>query len=375
MEPFMRKRQLLPLVEACGGRFQGVVEIKRFARVGRRQHQADIIGGHDHSHPAAHAISRAGSCGDDSDTCDVKAVHFAEIKNDAGCGASERMQAFAQLRRGVRCDRSGNRYERPCAGRRCRNVDVEVHHCAPSPTRCPRLCAPHVSSIVGFTNHSCVWSGSPHSRTNDAEFECRLRSTSWRLQMSAIATRGWRAPLLAPGSGKGPSCAAELTSGAHPVADVAAALDLETVGADAPIIVVGVDGSDSGRAALRAGAARSALEHGHLLAVHVTPAMPFWLSYSPFCHVEWNECTTLLAADALNHTEQAATAVNVSWSFHHVGGGIVSGLTAAALASHASLVVVAEGVRHQRPHLCPAHRLARHGLLPVQVVYANGSAK
>jgi len=67
---------------------------------------------------------------------------------------------------------------------------------------------------------------------------------------------------------------------------------------------------------------------------------------------------------------------NVSWSFHHVGGGIVSGLTAAALASHASLVVVAEGVRHQRPHLCPAHRLARDGLLPVQVVYAtNGSAE
>ncbi|MCB0919842.1 MAG: universal stress protein [Actinobacteria bacterium] len=148
------------------------------------------------------------------------------------------------------------------------------------------------------------------------------------------------------------------------------------MGADTPIIVVGVDGSDSGRAALRAGAARSALEHGHLLAVHVTPAMPFWLSYSPFCRVEWNECTTLLAAEARNHTELAATGVNVSWSFHHVGGGIVSGLTAAALASHASLVVVAEGVRHQRPHLCPAHRLARDGLLPVQVVYAtNGSAE
>lgn len=153
-----------------------------------------------------------------------------------------------------------------------------------------------------------------------------MRSTSWRLQLSAT----------------GASCATELTSGAHPVADVAAVLDLETVGADAPIIVVGVDGSDSGRAALRAGAARSALGHGHLLAVHVRPAMPFWLSYS---------------------------------RFHHVGGGIVPGLTAAALASHASLVVVAEGVRHQRPHLCPAHRLARHGLLPVQVVHASGSAK
>lgn len=138
-------------------------------------------------------------------------------------------------------------------------------------------------------------------------------------------------------------------------------------GSTSPVIVVGVDGSDSGRFALRAAATRAALVDGRVVAVHVPPPMPMCWSWAIQTVSQLGPWREQLEAEAFFDTSFAADQAGVRWSFEVSHGDVASALRTAAKVHQASLLVVAAGVRHRWPHLCPALRLAAGRDCPVLV--------
>ena len=131
------------------------------------------------------------------------------------------------------------------------------------------------------------------------------------------------------------------------------------------VVVVGVDGSNSGRRALQVAASRAAVEGAALVAVHIPPPMPLLWSWSSMSAAQWVPWLADLQSAALLDARAAADRICVPWSFEVRHGDVAGALLAASRAHEAGLVVVAASIRHKWPHRCPATRLASTGSCPV----------
>ena len=137
----------------------------------------------------------------------------------------------------------------------------------------------------------------------------------------------------------------------------------------ARVVVVGVDGTPSGRAALRAAgevAARAGLVlHG----VHVGSDPLFLWAIAPTvtgCMAHWK---VELELEAFLDTAQAAAIAGVDFEFSSESGDVCSALVRQARRAKAALVVVGADARHSGWHPCPARRLARRTDVPVLVAH------
>ena len=140
-----------------------------------------------------------------------------------------------------------------------------------------------------------------------------------------------------------------------------------------PVVVVGVDGTCSGQAALRAAAAQAQALGARLVAVHVPPPIPFLWSISVALAgqvVQWRE---ELEEAAFFDTAEVADRAGVDWDFAVDGGDVAGVLAREARRRHAALLVVAAGARHRHAHRCPARRLAAAGDVPVLVAAPAGA--
>jgi nucleotide-binding universal stress UspA family protein len=133
-------------------------------------------------------------------------------------------------------------------------------------------------------------------------------------------------------------------------------------------IIVGVDGTCSGRIALEAAVERARTFDVPLVAVHVPPSPPtLWhLSADALAHTpQWRAD---LEAQAFLDTVAAAGLAGVTWSFTVAPGDPATVLRQQATRHRAGLTVVAAGAAHSRRHRCPARRLVQLGLQPLLVV-------
>jgi nucleotide-binding universal stress UspA family protein len=134
-----------------------------------------------------------------------------------------------------------------------------------------------------------------------------------------------------------------------------------------PVVVVGVDGTCSGREALRLAATRASVLGARLLAVHVPPPTPVLWSMSMSLAAEAAQWRDDLEEAAFFDTADAADRAGVEWAFTVDGGDVAGVLARQARRRHAALLVVAAGARHRHAHRCPARRLSAAGDVPVLV--------
>jgi nucleotide-binding universal stress UspA family protein len=140
-----------------------------------------------------------------------------------------------------------------------------------------------------------------------------------------------------------------------------------------PVVVVGVDGTCSGREALRLATARAGALGARLLAVHVPPPTPVLWSLSMSLAAEAVQWRAELEEAAFFDTADVADRAGVDWDFAVDGGDVAGVLAREARRRHAALLVVAAGARHRHAHRCPARRLAAAGDVPVLVAAPAGA--
>jgi nucleotide-binding universal stress UspA family protein len=137
------------------------------------------------------------------------------------------------------------------------------------------------------------------------------------------------------------------------------------------VVVAGVDGTDSGAAALRAAACEAAAVDSRLIALHVrrTPspweylaweAQSFGAQWRDELELEaWLQCAVLLGE------------LGVEWDYVVTDGDPVRALGSCAIARSAGAVYVGARIRSRwaaRLHRCPALELAERCPCPVRVV-------
>jgi nucleotide-binding universal stress UspA family protein len=140
-----------------------------------------------------------------------------------------------------------------------------------------------------------------------------------------------------------------------------------------PVVLAGVDGTRSGRLALRVAAERAASLGADLVGVHVSPALPWVCSAtaSPELLALAPQLRQDLEADAFFDTATAAEHAGVNWSFVLAEGDVAKILRREAKDRDAAMVVVAAHAEHRGLHRCPARRLAHACDRPVVVVDAD----
>jgi len=141
------------------------------------------------------------------------------------------------------------------------------------------------------------------------------------------------------------------------------------------VVLVGVDGTRSGRLALRVAAERAAGSGADLIGVHVSPALPWvWsATASPELLALAPQLRQDLEADAFFDTAAAAERAGVGWSFVLAEGDVAKVLRREANDRDAAIVVVAARAGHRGLHRCPARRLVLACDRPVVVVDAEVS--
>lgn len=132
-----------------------------------------------------------------------------------------------------------------------------------------------------------------------------------------------------------------------------------------PLFVVGVDGSDSGRAALAEAARDAAAVNAHILCVHVR-AQPcigeVAALVAPGAALISRECRDLLEIQAWLDCVQILDPAHTSWEFDVVSGRPDKRLSEVAVARRGDALFLGQTHRtswwSRRFHRCPARRLA-----------------
>jgi nucleotide-binding universal stress UspA family protein len=148
-------------------------------------------------------------------------------------------------------------------------------------------------------------------------------------------------------------------------------LPLERLGATPRVVLAGVDGTRSGRLALRVAAEHAACLGAELVGVHVLPEPPWLWTMAPELLAQASQWRQDVEAEAFFDTAAAAALVGVEWSFALGDGDVASILGQEAKDRTAFLVVVAVHAEHRGLHRCPARRLAQTCERPVFVVDAD----
>ncbi len=143
------------------------------------------------------------------------------------------------------------------------------------------------------------------------------------------------------------------------------------------VVVAGVDGTDSGRVALRAAACEAVADGSRLVALHVRPgplpmehlaweAHALGVQWRDELELEaWLQCTVLLAD------------LGVDWEYSVTDGDPVRALGSCATEHSANAVYVGSRIRSRwaaRLHRCPALELERHCPSTVRVVRFRSAA-
>jgi nucleotide-binding universal stress UspA family protein len=146
---------------------------------------------------------------------------------------------------------------------------------------------------------------------------------------------------------------------------------LDGLGRTEKVVLAGVDGTRSGRLALRVAAEHAAGLGAELVGVHVSPQPPWLWSMSPDLLALAPQWRQDAEAEAFFDTAAAAELVGVEWSFALGEGEVASILGQEAKDRTAVLVVVAAHAEHRGLHRCPARRLTETCERPVVVVDAD----
>ena len=132
-------------------------------------------------------------------------------------------------------------------------------------------------------------------------------------------------------------------------------------------VVVGVDGTSSGQAALRVAGELAARRGLALLGVHVLRDLSFLSAVAPpvlACLPQWQLEVEL---EAFLDTAAAAALARVDFAFVTERGDVTSALMRRSRAVGAAFVVVGVDTRHRGWHRCPARRLAACADVPLLV--------
>jgi nucleotide-binding universal stress UspA family protein len=144
-----------------------------------------------------------------------------------------------------------------------------------------------------------------------------------------------------------------------------------------PLFIVGVDGTDSGLAALRAAAGRAAEADARLLCVHVRALPGMWemtAFIAPGAVAISRECRDRREVDAWLQCVQTLDPTGRPWRFTVVSGRPDRSLAKVAAAEHGDALFVGQlprGAWSRWFHRCPARRLARSGVCPVHRTTAD----
>lgn len=139
-------------------------------------------------------------------------------------------------------------------------------------------------------------------------------------------------------------------------------------------VVVGVDGTSSGLAALTEAARDAAETHARVVCVHVraepmlAEMMVLMAPYATAVVSEWRDALEL---EAWLHCVQVVEPRGVDWEFQVAYGRPADALSEIAAARRASAVYVGarrRGGWARRLHRCPALELARSSSCPVRLV-------
>lgn len=136
------------------------------------------------------------------------------------------------------------------------------------------------------------------------------------------------------------------------------------------VVVVGVDGSVSGRTALGTAVLQARTLGLPLLGVHVPPRLPLWWSTSMQLIALLPVWRADIEAQAFLDTA-AAAGTGVDWSFTVEEGEVAAVLLRQASRRRAAVLVVAANARHRRWHSCPARRAAARSGRPVVIASAT----
>jgi nucleotide-binding universal stress UspA family protein len=139
-------------------------------------------------------------------------------------------------------------------------------------------------------------------------------------------------------------------------------------------VVVGVDGTASGLAALTEAARDAADTHAHIVCVHVRAEPAFaemMVMMAPYATTVLSEWRDALELDAWLNCLQVLEVRGLDWDFEVASGRPAECLGEAAAARHASAVYV--GARERCGlarwfHRCPALELARSCRCPVRLI-------
>ena len=138
-----------------------------------------------------------------------------------------------------------------------------------------------------------------------------------------------------------------------------------------PLFIVGVDGTDSGLAALREAADQAAEADARILCVHVRslPGMCEMTAFlAPGAVAISRECRDSREIDAWLQCVQTLDPTGLPWRFKVVSGRPDRCLAQVARAEHGDALFVGQLPRASWSrwfHRCPARRLARSGVCPV----------
>ncbi|GAA4624380.1 hypothetical protein GCM10023196_024280 [Actinoallomurus vinaceus] len=141
-----------------------------------------------------------------------------------------------------------------------------------------------------------------------------------------------------------------------------------------PLFVVGVDGSDSGRAALCQAADEAARADADILCVHVRPQPSLGeltALVAPGAALISRDCRDLMEMQAWLDSVQILDPTGRAWEFAVVSGRPEKRLREMTIARHGDALFVGQSVRSGRWsrwfHRCPARRLARSREYPVHL--------
>lgn len=141
-----------------------------------------------------------------------------------------------------------------------------------------------------------------------------------------------------------------------------------------PLFVVGVDGSDSGRAALSQAADEAVHANARILCVHVRPQpsvgeMAAFMA--PGAAVISRDCRDLMEMQAWLDSVQILDPLGRPWEFQVVTGRPDKRLREVTIARHGDALFVGQSHRAgwwaRLFHRCPARRLARSREYPVHL--------
>jgi nucleotide-binding universal stress UspA family protein len=141
-----------------------------------------------------------------------------------------------------------------------------------------------------------------------------------------------------------------------------------------PLFIIGVDGSESGRTALRQAAQEAGELGARILCVHVRPrhgAGELMACFAPGAVLISRECRDEVEAQAWLDCVLTLEPTGLDWGFAVATGRPERRLREVAVAEHAAAVFVGRLPRRTWSrwfHRCPARRLLRSHACPVRLV-------